>query len=190
MRLAGATTIDQANRVLRDFLPRFNSQFGVSPAQPGSTYRQLQDGVCFDAVLCFKYLRTVARDNTVQFDGATVQLMPDGYRASYTCATVEVQERLDGSGGVVHQGRALAAESAPPGPIEIRARSGRRPNGHPPPDGADRSSNGAHSHPVGSSLRSVAQSLRGGEPLPSTKTNTGSPRRPAPDHPWRRRLLT
>ena len=97
MRLAGATTIDQANRVLRDFLPRFNSQFGVSPAQPGSTYRQLQDGVCFDAVLCFKYLRAVARDNTVQFDGATVQLMPDGYRASYTCATVEVQERLDGS---------------------------------------------------------------------------------------------
>ena len=77
MRLAGATTIDQANRVLRDFLPRFNSQFGVSPAQPGSTYRQLQDGVCFDAVLCFKYLRTVARDNTVQFDGATAQLMPD-----------------------------------------------------------------------------------------------------------------
>ena len=29
LRLAGATTIDQANNVLWDFLPRFNRQFGV-----------------------------------------------------------------------------------------------------------------------------------------------------------------
>ena len=32
LRLAGAATIDQANAVLRDFLPRFNNQFRV-PAQ-------------------------------------------------------------------------------------------------------------------------------------------------------------
>ena len=41
MRLAGATTIEQANNVLWDFLPRFNKQFGVSAAQPGTAYRQL-----------------------------------------------------------------------------------------------------------------------------------------------------
>ena len=34
LRLAGATTIDQANNVLWDFLPRFNRQFGV-PAAAG-----------------------------------------------------------------------------------------------------------------------------------------------------------
>ena len=32
LRLAGARTIQQANAVLRDFLPRFNAQFHV-PAQ-------------------------------------------------------------------------------------------------------------------------------------------------------------
>ena len=66
MRLAGVSTIDQANEVLRDFLPRFNRQFGVPPTQPGSAYRQLPPSTCLDAVLCFKYIRTVANDNTVR----------------------------------------------------------------------------------------------------------------------------
>jgi len=32
LRLAGASTIDQANKVLWDFLPRFNQRFGVEAA--------------------------------------------------------------------------------------------------------------------------------------------------------------
>ena len=176
--------------MLWDFLPRFNRQFGVPEAEPGSAYRQLPDGLCLDAVLCFKYIRSVANDNTVRFNGHTLQLMSDEHRASYARATVEVQERLDGTIVVVHQGRTLATEPAPHGPIEIRARSGRRPSGHPHPDGTDHTSNGAYSHSVGAERRNGAKSPQSGEPLPSTKTNTGSPRRPAPDHPWRRRLLT
>ena len=181
LRLAGATTIDQANNVLWDFLPRFNRQFGVPAAEPGSAYRQPPDGLCLDAVLCFKYIRTVANDNTVRFNGHTLQLMSNEHRASYARATVEVQERLDGTIVVVHQGRTLATEPAPHGPVEIRARSGRRPNGHPLPDGSDRSFNGALSHPVDDERRNGSQDPTGCE----------TPQwRPAPDHPWRRRLLT
>ena len=113
LRLAGASTIEQANKVLWNFLPRFNQRFGVAPAQPGSAYRQLTPGVSLDATLCFKYLRTVANDNTVRFNGATIQLLADDLRASYARAKVEVQERLDGSTVVVHQGKTLA-ESQPP----------------------------------------------------------------------------
>ena len=36
LRLAGATTIDDANRVLKGFLPRFNTRFGVVRAGVGS----------------------------------------------------------------------------------------------------------------------------------------------------------
>ena len=103
MRIAGASTIEQANTVLCDFLPRFNSRFGVPAAQPGSAYRQPPHGVRLDAVLCFKYARTVANDNTVRFNGSTMQLMADEYRASYARASVEVQERLDGSIVVAYQ---------------------------------------------------------------------------------------
>ena len=60
MRLAGTATIEEANRMLWDFLPRYDQQFGVAPAQQASAYRQLPPDVSLEAVLCFKYLRTVA----------------------------------------------------------------------------------------------------------------------------------
>ena len=58
--------------------------------------------------------RTVANDNTVHFNGATIQLLADDHRASYARAKVEVQERLDGSIVVAYQGRTLAADPEPP----------------------------------------------------------------------------
>ena len=167
MRLAGASTIEQANQVLWNFLPRYNQRFGVAPAQPGSAYRQLPDGVCLDATLCFKYIRTVANDNTVRFNGATIQLLADDHRASYARAKVEVQERLDGSIVVAYRGRTLAAEPAATEPVTLRARSGRRANGHWTADVAGSGSNDAHL-------------------CPTTKTKTDSLRRPVPNYPWRR----
>ena len=180
MRLAGATTIEQANNVLWDFLPRYNQRFGVTPSQLGSAYRQLPPGVCLDSVLCFKYLRTVANDNTVRFNGATLQILADDLRASYARAKVEVQERLDGSIVVAYRGRTLAAEPAATEPVTLRARSGRRANGHWTADVAGSGSNGTRSLPVGAQPRDGVKSLQG----------VGPPRRPAPNHPWRRRLLT
>ena len=62
MRLAGATTAQQANNILWRLLPGFNRRFGVCAAQQGSAYRQLSADLSLDSVLCFKYLRTVAND--------------------------------------------------------------------------------------------------------------------------------
>ena len=189
LRLAGASTIEQANSVLADFLPRYNQRFGVPAALSGTAYRQLPPSVCLDAVLCFKYVRTVASDNTVQFNGTAVQLLSNDHRASYARATVEVQERLDGSIVVAYQGRTLAVEPAPDGPVELRARSGRRSNGQLP-DGTTRSANGAHLPSVGDERRNGAKSYRGPDPNPPPRRRSRHPRKPAPDHPWRRKLLT
>ena len=52
LRLAGATTIDDANRVLDDFLPRFNERFGVPSRHAETAYRVLEPGMCLDTVLC------------------------------------------------------------------------------------------------------------------------------------------
>ena len=182
LRLAGATTIQQADNVLWDFLPRFNQRFAVPAAQPGSAYRQLPTGVCLDAVLCFKYIRSVANDNTVRFNGTTLQLLPDVYRMSYARAKVEVQERLDGSIVVVHQGKTLAAEPAPQGPVTLRARNGRRSNGHLASDSASEHPESADGRPAASHVRKTQATSRPTQPK--------APRRPAPDHPWRRSLLT
>ena len=188
LRLAGASTIEEANRVLWDFLPRYNEQFGVAPAQLGSAYRPLPAGVSLNETLCFKYLRTVANDNTVSFNGSTLQLLADGHRASYARALVEVQERLDGSIVVAYQGRTLAVEPAPEGPVQIRARSGRRSNGRLP-DVTNRA-NPAHTPPVGAGRGNRAKRLQGAGPRPTTKTKDGSSGRPSPNHPWRRMRMT
>ena len=82
LRLAGATTIDQANAVLRDFLPRFNNQFRVPAQQSQTAYRLLDPSLHLERILCFKHTRQVARDNTVKFQWRTLQLLPGEDRPS------------------------------------------------------------------------------------------------------------
>ena len=72
LRLAGATTIDDANRVLEEFLPRFNVRFGVPARKSEVAYRAVDDGIRLDKVLCFKYRRRVARHNTVRYRWCTI----------------------------------------------------------------------------------------------------------------------
>ena len=122
MRLAGACTLAEANRVLEEFLPRFNERFGVPAAEPGPAYRQMDDGVDVDGVLCIKEQRRVARDNTVQYHQRTLQLFPNADRPSYAGARVEVQERLDGRLFVTYRGKLLTPQEAPP----LAARIGMR----------------------------------------------------------------
>ena len=70
--LAGATTIDDANRVLQGFLPRFNSRFKVPAQVLEVAYRAVDGVMCLERVLCFKYRRRVARDNTVRYRWRTL----------------------------------------------------------------------------------------------------------------------
>ena len=100
LRLAGATTIDDANRVLNDFLPRFNERFRVPPEHADTAYRVPDPGMCLDTVLCLKYRRRVGRDNTVKYRWRTLQLLPDKSRPSYAGSVVEV---LEGLGGYVNR---------------------------------------------------------------------------------------
>ena len=46
--LAGATTIDDANRVLEDFLPRFNGRFKVPAREQEVAYRAVDDEMCLE----------------------------------------------------------------------------------------------------------------------------------------------
>ena len=126
LRLAGASTREQANEVLQAYLPRFNAQFAVEPAQGELAYRPLPETLCLDTIVCFKYVRTVALDNTVNFGEHRLQLLPDQQRRSYARAEVEVHERLDGSLAVCYAGRCLLTTTAPEEAPVLRARHGRQ----------------------------------------------------------------
>ena len=76
LRLANAGSIQEANRVLEQFLPRFNRRFGVPPQYPEPAFRPLDPELRLEPILCFKHKRRVARDNTVRFQLHTLQLLP------------------------------------------------------------------------------------------------------------------
>lgn len=122
LRLAGATTVNEANEVLKAFLPRYNRRFAVPALQPGSAYRKPEDGFNPGTVFCFKYQRIVSSDNVVRFAGQRLQILPSNGRLSYTHARVEVHERLDGSLAVYYQGHCLLTTPAPAEAPVIRAR--------------------------------------------------------------------
>ena len=121
LRLARATTIDDANSVLDDFLPRFNERFGVPSQHAETAYRVLDPAMCLDTVLCLKYRRRVDRDNTVKYRWRTLQLLPDRGRPSYAGSVVDVLEGLDGRLAVQYEGRIVASQEAPPRPSILRS---------------------------------------------------------------------
>ena len=137
LRLAGASNIGAANKVLEQFLPRFNRRFQVPPQHPEPAFRPLDPELCLDQVLCFKHRRKVARDNTVRFQLHTLQLLPGPELPSYAGAGVEVLEGLDGRLSVRHEGRIVAAQEAPPVRYFSETATGRSPTAPVLPSGAN-----------------------------------------------------
>ena len=120
LRLAGSTTIFEANEVLDNFIPRFNERFGVQAEQDCPAYRCLEQSVSLDRTLCFKHRRKVSRDNTVKYKRRTLQLLPGRTRPTYAGVQVEVQEDLDGQLLVQHQGQTVPSQEARPRPAQLR----------------------------------------------------------------------
>ena len=120
LRLAEAATIDDANRVLADFLPRFNQRFRVPPQHTETAYRVPDAKMCLDTTLCLKYRRKVGRDNTVKYRWRTLQLLPGTDRPSYAGAVVDVLEGLDGQLAVQHEGQIIPTQEAPQRPNILR----------------------------------------------------------------------
>ncbi len=123
LRLAGASTIAEANSFLEAFIPRFNSRFGVPAGDPAPAYRAVEPEIDLDGVLCYKEIRRVARDNTIQYHGQTFQIFPGPERRTYAKTHVEVQERLDGSLVIAYHGKILNPKDAPPLAAELRAQA-------------------------------------------------------------------
>ena len=131
LRLAGATTIEDAGVVLREFLPHFNERFGVPAAESEVAYRPVDDEICLDSVLCFKHSRKVARDNTVRYRRSTLQLLPGTERPTYTGVKVDVLEMLDGELVIEYEGQHIPSQEAPPRPNILRDVNGH--SSHAPP---------------------------------------------------------
>jgi hypothetical protein len=164
LRLAGITTIADANAFLPGWITRHNERFAVPAADPAPAWRAWPEGRSAEAVFAFWYRRTVARDNTVAWDGGALSLPRRSDGRTRAGREITVAERLDGSLWAELEDIWQPLVSAPPSVRELRARHIRRagPTRTPPVDDI----------PV--------------EDQPPPPAGPG-PRRPAADHPWRRR---
>jgi len=113
LRLAKATTIEEANRVLADYLIVFNRDFQVAPLVADSAYRKTEKGFIPNKYFCNKYKRVVGGDNVIKFKGQRIQIVTLNGRASFAHANVEVHKRLDESLAVCYKGDYLKIEPAP-----------------------------------------------------------------------------
>ena len=102
MRLAGVSTLDEANRFLEDYLPIYNQRFSVQPAQAADLHRPRPAGCDLDRILCLKTTRCLRKDFTIAHQGRLYQIH-DTVRAPH----VLVEERIDGTMRITHQGRTL-----------------------------------------------------------------------------------
>jgi transposase len=175
LRLAGISSLAEANAFLPGFLVRFNQQFRVPAAQKGSAYRPLAADMMVPDILCFKYRRIVTADNVVRFGGERLQLLPSHGRMSYAKAAVTVHERLDGSLAVYYQQHCLLATEAPPEAPQLRARAGQA---RPVRQRQQATQATAKQDPVMAGTQ---------QPSPSSQQTPGQRWKPPPNHPWRNR---
>jgi hypothetical protein len=95
LRLHGITTVEAANRFLREhYIEEFNGRFQVTAAQRGTAFvacprRDLH------LIFSLQFERSVNRDNTVSFQNLILQIEPVKWRATLAGCTVTVHQHLD-----------------------------------------------------------------------------------------------
>ncbi len=109
LRVAGARTLEQANRYLQnEFLPWWNQHLVVAPANPTDAHRPVGAEHNLAAALSQVEHRQVNNDYTVQLDGKFYQIQREGICPGLRGAIVRLEKRLDGGLAVRFRERYLA----------------------------------------------------------------------------------
>jgi transposase len=108
LALAGITERAAANQYLTEqFIPQHNARFMVRATETGTAFIPWV-GTPLADILCVQDERVVAKDNTVRYQGTTLQIPQDPHRFHYVKVTVRVHEYPDGTLAVFHGPRCLA----------------------------------------------------------------------------------
>ena len=112
LALAGITDMAVANAFLRDqFVSAYNQRFAVPATESGTAFVPWSGSTLAD-LLCVQEERVVANDNTVRYQGRSLQIPQDRHRYHYVKVTVRVHAYPDGTLAVFHGPRPLARYTA------------------------------------------------------------------------------
>ncbi len=98
LRIAGARTLEEANRILEsDFIPWWNRTLAVEARGPDDAHRALEQQHDLAAILSHVEQRIVGTDYTVQFEGKRYGIERSDIRTGLRGAAVRVEKRRDGT---------------------------------------------------------------------------------------------
>ena len=128
LRLAGITTVEAANRFLRQrYIAAFNRRFAVPAAEWGTAFLPCprQD---LDRIFSLQHERVVNRDNTVQVENRCLQIDRTPWRATLAGCRVTVYEHLDGTWSIGYGPHVVGRyrlDGSPLQRVQPQRRSGR-----------------------------------------------------------------
>ena len=122
LRLAGATTLAQANAVLERFCADYNQRFDRPAADAVCDFRRLPRRFDLDRCLSLHYQRVVNPDHTVTLGAHSIALPPLPGHRGYAGETVELSHQLDGT-LLIYRGDALLLAL----PLPLEEHADRRP---------------------------------------------------------------
>ncbi len=135
LRVAGATTLEQANQYLEEsYLVWWESELTVAPTSPDDAHRPIEAGHNLAGAWSHVETRQVRNDYTLRFDSVLYQIKRESIVSGLRGATVRVEKRLDGSLAVRYQERYLPCElceakAVEPVPTKAKpVRSARKPD--------------------------------------------------------------
>ncbi len=67
LRLAGVSTLEQANLFLEEYLPKYNAQFAIKPFKKSNLHRTIPKNLNLDEIFCIKEYRTIGNGFTFQW---------------------------------------------------------------------------------------------------------------------------
>lgn len=108
LALEKITTIEDGNRFLTSWVPKFNRRFVVTPTNPISTYRSIPNHINLDLIFSIQEERVVKNDNTISFEGTPYLVQPSKTRVSFAKALVTVHQCIKTGIRIFYKGEELA----------------------------------------------------------------------------------
>ena len=98
LRLEGITTIEEANKFLKEYIPKFNAQFAVVPKRKENLHKKINEQMKENLTQIFSIQnqRKVNNDYTIRFENNFFQLDREQTTTVYKKDTVIVEEHLSG----------------------------------------------------------------------------------------------
>jgi len=163
LRRHRACCLDEANRVLANYIPKYNQRFGREPASPESAFSPWPEGLSPEKTFACHYQRVVANDNTISFGSLHLPIPPSSDQPHHVRATVDVYLHYSGTLTVEHRGTQLASfRHNPSRPVRVDHFVPAQPIVYAPTETPYR------------------------EPLPAPVPKPRTVVKPAANHPWRR----